>query len=827
MKLFNCFAQSGYHTSIITTFALDFGAYESIVLPRLREAGCNNNVLIADARMLAHAMGDSFSMPKFAGRRYSVVGAAASGVFHPKIILQLGKTAGRLLVASANMTAPGLAGNLEVVGEVTTDENDRQSLPLFRAAIDYLTQFVAVTPVARRQIDWALKRTHWLNDDAAQGEPLVELADGGRLAFLARNDQKGLGELFVELVGRRTVTRLIAISPYWDPGLAALRELRKGLAAQKTAVVIQQQSALFPAGALRRREGISVFDVDEVKGTHPSRFAHAKVLVAETNDGDCVLYGSANCTTAALGAKGVPGDNEEACLYRELASGEALKALGLETAFFSAIDLVDLPPYAPADNIPLDDLERKLPGRFELCDDLLRWSPPAGTNVINAELEFFDQVGEMVVCSLNQIGTEKETLTFRFISQELPHFARFRSNGVESSLGIIVVEQAIQDAQRRAKTKAVENALALLEDEDAYEGLWMLELIQKIEAAESGSRDAVGQGRRQRRRENDDHEHRGSQVLTYEQFIAGRKAARMQSMRAASHLTASHHESVRRFLNALIGSHNGKPVVDDDDTEAARPKFSLGDETADGENAIEQDERFNLDEQQANAADELRKQKLRRQRQFVKDTQRTIVEGVERFLETLRDEVQYRPLGVVDLLRLRVMLMVILGAGSKHSSLLPFESNAEFSRRQVLPSKGEASWRRLVGRLLFEFFRNHGGKNVPLIKTIVLEVDGDLGLPDDVLECWATCYWAVCASRIAVDEQNAPFKLSDAELRIAHDVYASTRLRRDELLSESVKAVFNGASERYAAHLGISAPDVVKEHQRILLTLHDPAVMTS
>jgi len=266
MKLFNCFAQAGYHTSVITTFSIDFGAYESIVLPRLRDAGCNNNILIADARMLAHAMEECFGRPRFAGRRYSVVGASASGVFHPKLILQLGKNSGRLLVASANMTAAGLAGNLEVVGEVTTDEDDTQSLPLFHAAIEYLTGFLPATSVARRQIDWALKRTHWLSG-TAQRNPVVELVEGGRLGFLTRNDEQGLGELFIELVGRRKVKRLIAISPYWDPDLKALRALPDGLAAQKTSVVIQRQSALFPAAALRPREGIRVFDVNEVEGT--------------------------------------------------------------------------------------------------------------------------------------------------------------------------------------------------------------------------------------------------------------------------------------------------------------------------------------------------------------------------------------------------------------------------------------------------------------------------------------------------------------------------------------------------------------------------------
>jgi len=494
-------------------------------------------------------------------------------------------------------------------------------------------------------------------------------------------------------------------------------------------------------------------------------------------------------------------------------SGQAVNTLGLETALSSEIALVDLPPYAPADDIPLDDLERRLPGRFDLCEDLLRWLPPAGLDTANVRLEFFDQVGDELACRLEQIGMEKGALLFRFVSQELPHFARFRTYGTESSLGIVVVEQAIHDAQRRAKTKGVENALALLEDEEAFEGLWLLEVIQKLDAAEQVSRAPGGQGRVQHRREKDLHKQGSSEVLTYEQFIAGRKVAGATSQPAGSHLAATHHESIRGFLNALIGSRNGQIFAVDDDAEPEQPRFSLGDETADGESALEQDARFASDEQQTIAARVPVEQRLRRRWW---DTQRSIVNAVDRFIATLHEEALQRPLGVVDLLRLRVLLMVVLGAGSKRSFLQPVESNGVVSLREVLPSRGEASWRRLVGRLLFEFFRKPGGSKVPLINKIVLDVDGASALPADVVECWATCYWAACASRVAVDEDNVPYKPSVAELRIAPDLYASTRLLPNELLGDLVKKVFDGACDRYGERLGVSTTDVVREHERLV-----------
>src|SRR3546814_11361701 len=58
-----------------------------------------------------------------------------------------------------------------------------------------------------------------------------------------------------------------------------------------------------------------------------SRFTHAKIFVAMTKHHDHVLFGSANCTTAALSGA---GGNAEACVYRRLTSGTAVDALGLD-----------------------------------------------------------------------------------------------------------------------------------------------------------------------------------------------------------------------------------------------------------------------------------------------------------------------------------------------------------------------------------------------------------------------------------------------------------------------------------------------------------------
>ncbi|WP_069353650.1 hypothetical protein [Burkholderia cenocepacia] len=819
MKLFNSFAETGYHTTIVTTFGVDFAAYESIALPRLREAGSSNNVLVADARMVAQAMEGGLRRPRFAGRRYSVVGIQPAGVFHPKLVLQLGNVSGRLMVSSANMTAAGLAGNLEVIGEVRTDETDPSAVPILRAALDYLERLLPDVSVARRQLDWALKRTRWLAE-AKPGDDTVMSDGDGVLAFLASGGRRGIGARFIEQIGARRVTRFIAVSPYWDADLSTLDRFRYELTPERTAVLLRPDTRLFPVHRWRSDAHVSLHDLKNVKSAGSSRFAHAKIFIAETETADCVLFGSANCTMAALGAEEGDGVNEEACLYRETAPGRAAELLGLESALTdaTAISPETIASYQPADDIPMAEFQRRLPGRFELVGDRLYWWPPAGLDATHAEIALFDSTGARLTVSLERVGSGAERFCYRCRAEAVPHFAQVSADGFESSLAIVTVEQALKEAQRRFRSRAVDNALALLDDEDAIEGLWLLEVIQKLQAAEreaeatAGGR-ASGHEREERNRQGEKDEN-VSRTLSYEQFIAGRrKAADGGNDALVSHLASSHQESVRGFLNALIG-RGRLPVETGDEDDAAGQNWSLGDETANGEGALDNDDRFGSDDLVSSIKVDAAAQRLRRQRQYVNDTQKSVIEAVEDFIELLQSEASKRDLDVVDLLRLRALLVVVLGAGSRKSNLMPGDTNAKVSRQQVLPSAGDASWQRRVTRLLYELFRTRSSGQ-PLIARVVVDHGLGGGVPEDVLECWATCFWALCAMRVFVSEEGVPVQNGPREDRLAAALYRFAALLPEEALGDAVREVFAGMSHRYGARLGVNEAAVLEEHARL------------
>lgn len=812
MKLFECFSATGFHTCIATTFDLNFEAYESIVLARLREARCNNNVVLADARMVALALGGGFALPKQAGRQYSVVEVTVGdqGVFHPKIILQLGATSGRLIVGSANLTAAGLAGNLEIVGAVEAGRELPNGVPLLRQALRYVGQTMGASAhAARQQIEWAVQKSPWLRDGQDSDAPVA--ADGGLVALLhSTSTGPGIAEQFRLLVGDERVRRLVAMSPYWDPNLAALKWFRARLQPTLTTALIQPHTKLFPVKALGSIKRTKIHDLRHLKLAH-SRFSHAKLFIAQTARADHVLYGSANCTQAALGRETTPGINEEVSLYRRLRRGEAVKLLRLEEALGddAKIDPSELPEFVSSDDIPLKDLQERLPGRFEIHGRTLVWWPTAAFDVDDASVELLDVSMTTLETGLlllrNRDAREVVTTT-----KVAPAFARVRVGHKKSGLALVTVAESIQASQRKIPSAKIKHALEHFDDEDMSEGLWLLEVITEIHRAETDERKAdTPEPRAARERKKatapDD------RTLSYEDFIKARQS-QLNSDEGESTLASSHTDAVRSALNFLLGRQKRLVATEEHDDLDAIDLFDMKDETADGEGSIEagEDPKLLPTSEQRQEDAKLKRQQQRRQK-YYRDTASKIARAVEIFLEETRGKVGREEITGVDLLRLRALLTVVLAAGTASVSVAAPTLDKPMSRIQVLPISGDSGWPRLAMQLLYEFFR----RSPPLASLTRLPMAPNGALPLDLAECWATCYWAACAVQSATDSRGKPFVASHSQ-ELAVQVYATIALDRAAAMSEVITSVMRALSSRYALRLGVDADKVAAEHLRLI-----------
>src|SRR3546814_1140787 len=108
-----------FHSAIATTFAVEFAAVEEIMLPQLMASGATNLLLIADDRMAAMALSDGSRLPIALGRDYALHSPPASdGIFHPKIILQLGRATGRAFVSRSEEHTSALQSRMRISSAV-------------------------------------------------------------------------------------------------------------------------------------------------------------------------------------------------------------------------------------------------------------------------------------------------------------------------------------------------------------------------------------------------------------------------------------------------------------------------------------------------------------------------------------------------------------------------------------------------------------------------------------------------------------------------------------------------------------------------------------
>jgi hypothetical protein len=807
MRLYETFGKTGFHTCIATSFGIDFDAYENVVLARLRGAGCHNNLLAVDARMLTLALDGGSGRPVHAGRIYSVIPVGGLGFFHPKVTLQLGRSSARLIVSSANITAAGLAGNLEVAGAIEAEDAASGEMRLIASAWRFLSRLLDPNlEGVSRQIDWMRARTPWLrNIDAAPGA--VELSDGTMGAFFASDDEGGIAERFLECLSEERVRRLIVISPYWDEDLAALNFLLGRMEPAEACLLLDHGYQVFRPGKIARGQRSRVKLID-FKPMDKSRFIHAKVVIAQTARQDHVLYGSANCTWAALSGSEFKGRNAEACLYRGLPGGLAVEALGLSDALeCKPIPHSEFRSAEPEGSLPLAELDRRFPGYFTCRFDTLIWSPPAGADPELDRIELLNRDATPLASAIQRIdGGNDGTIRFRLTGKEPPTFARVRrSDGSLSALGIVSVLDELRDAVKDARTRRIDAALSQL-DGGTELGLWLLETLDELMAAEAALRGAEEAPIRRTRTNAPpaDKPSAPEQLLTYKEFIAGRRL-RSEAAGHRNSFAGSHVSGIRGFLNRLLRIGESEKRGGEEQVLAPVHAFDLGDETANPDEAVEGGLEFEQASQRpgpvAEDGDQLHSVQAARQRRVNRDE---LVGAVAELEETIAEKAKGNGLRPIDLLRMRAMLMILAAAAWDGTT-------APENMLQVLPPSGDrdAAWPRLLGKVLFTYF---GGQRIA-IRTLVLDGFYDQ-IPDDVLECWATCMWAIQTVALATARYPEYRGMTVPIGNLRSSIYRTIALRQDELTDARILRVLEALTARFGMSMNLDGSVVLAVHER-------------
>lgn len=823
MKLYERFGERGYHTSIITTFGLDFDTYENVVLARLKGAGCNNNILLCDAALLTQSLAGLSSFPRAAGRHYTVNSAYASGAFHPKLVVQLGRNGGRIIVSSANMTATGLAGNLELAEEIVCGSEDSGEQRLVAQAWRYALRHCDRTAQALdAQIAWAESRAPWLRR-ALPATDSVSLSDGSNAALLTTGESAGIGERFAALVGDDSVKRLIVLSPYWDANLRALSTIAKTLSVSKVDLLIDADARLFPVSALKKVKGARLFDRDSFR---KGRFLHAKILIAQARKADHVLYGSANCTMAALGAKGFAGNNEEVSMYRRLPPGAILDRLELKELLSPSreVDPDDLDEVDDANAVDLDFWRGSAIGRFECNYGTLTWTPPEGLDPDAVSISLLDIDQKELGCRLGAAELRESARRYEILAAvQRPAFAVLQfSDGTRSAPAIVTLVDRIQEEAREARSKQTEEAVSQL-NEETDESLLLLDILDTIESAErllqtQEERPSIKLARKKSREPSDVPGR--FRTMTYEEFIAGRRARTDGASTGRNSLSASEASLVRSFLNKIIGVGIEDAAPGFEAERDLDKAFDLGDEAVDADDVTTRGDSFEPEAGDLSSEDEQRDE-LRRKATQRMATRAQITAAVTAFSERVSQRKKDGALTTLDILRLRALLMIVAAAGWNGSGT----EGGVLARRtslQVLAVQGGGdSWPRLLGRILFCFF---GGPD-PAIRHLNLDALHDQ-FTDDILECWATCSWCLHACLGAPCSRDEQAALAKHILPLGEKAYRLTGMNEVELRDESFTLLMTRLSERFHIRLGLDATNLMTGHQAMVTSIFKPALLS-
>ena len=718
MRYFDAFGEGGFHSAFMTTYAFGSLAFEDIPFPKLRGAGCRNIVVLADTGMVNQAFAD-FGPPRFAGTSYHIIKTGVPGAFHPKITMLLGETKGRLIVGSANLTALGLGGNKEQVASITWSEETPENAKFFITALAYIRRYVPMDdqwfPISLQR---ALRSSPWLRDETFN--PSFSTEGTKELDLLLDRPEISVLDQIIACVGGDPIERLVVVSPYWDSKLEGVARLKTGLGNPATDILIEDEANGFPSSELSRFPDIRLFNASPHAA---GRFLHAKLIIARGAAFDHVVSGSMNCTFPALMGPTANG-NAEAGVYKRVARGSALEALGLSNYTDTPFEREQLTQLEET----FEESETVAPsvdgGRLTLAGGKLTWTAPKKLPSAPLAVQLYDRDGQ----ALARLEISDNNLDTNVVEASRPRpkygVLAFADDTLSAPVQVSDLDAlAIYTLPpQKGRKKRIIDILAEADHAD----LTFLESLTQLFAIEEedSSTHSIPKAKPQAH----DDAAREYAVLPYDEFIRARTLANQQGKPFGLYLNSRHDRAVNLVsccLNQMIGLV-GPDWVESEEKDIQA--ISTIDFRTTEPQSEEDDKHDSSNSSGSNPQTVAPSQILATAKKF----QEAVI-AFEKRSKALAD----KRISTSEMVRLRALMQIILG----HAQPL----SGSYTASQVLPvyTVDAYDWPRLIGRLL----QLHFGASRALQN---LAVESDEAEQQRVIEYLALSNWASQAAHSAV-----------------------------------------------------------------------------
>src|ERR1035437_6332044 len=205
-----------WNRALFTTYSLSLTFFESVILRLLRQSGCREIWVVADAQGYQSSLMERRSHG--VGQEYHLVPIALPhGVFHPKCCYLEGPDGDLLAVGSGNLTFGGFGRNLEVMDVLSPESSP-----------DCFREFGAFLNALRRRADVRCPEPIWMDSFADRAFEVAGESAGSlnRTVWLVHSTlEPVLDQVTRILVPRGPIQDLTVLSPYHDLDGGAVKEL--------------------------------------------------------------------------------------------------------------------------------------------------------------------------------------------------------------------------------------------------------------------------------------------------------------------------------------------------------------------------------------------------------------------------------------------------------------------------------------------------------------------------------------------------------------------------------------------------------------------------
>ena len=283
-----------YDVALLTTFNFEISFFERNILNKLYDNDIRKISLFVDSKEIIKSLDNVNN--SYIGKRYYVSPVFLNSSFHPKVILLLGKNKARLIIGSWNLTVSGYYINNEVGNYFDYDENNKENLHLIQAAMKFFIEINEKTDKRDKDLIESIKLYSYYKQESKVDEDI---------RFITNINQPLISQINEFII--EPVKEINIAVPYYKK-ISVLETLKENFPKSNIILYIQNKRNTFP---IEHKDNYNINLFNKFNDNKSSNFYHGKVFRFITENYSYILYGSANCTEAALLKSANEGGNIE------------------------------------------------------------------------------------------------------------------------------------------------------------------------------------------------------------------------------------------------------------------------------------------------------------------------------------------------------------------------------------------------------------------------------------------------------------------------------------------------------------------------------------